>query len=109
MCASNDPPMTPHRCTHLPTCFGCKIKTLQLRPSTAFQPHFNHAVGAYVTTEQQFKDTLSRRAEENTIQTGTYHNYEMRDPGELTQTPYPDHDDILNTRARIIHDGNPDT
>jgi len=100
--------MIPHTCTP-PDCFGCKIKTLQLRSRTAFQPHFNYSVGAYVTTEQQFKDTLARRAEENTIQTGTYHNYEMRDPGELSQVPYPDHDDILNTRARIINDALPDT
>jgi hypothetical protein len=96
----------PHTCTNRPDCFGCKVRTLTLR-TTAFQPHFNYSVGSYVTTEQQFKDALNRRAEENTIQTGTYHNYEMRDPGELSQTPYPDHDDILNTRARIINDGVP--
>lgn len=97
--------MIPHRCTAPAPCFGCKVKTLQLRPTTAFQPHFNYSVGSYVQTEQEFRDTLKRRAEANTIATGTEHNYEMRDPGELRDTPYPDHDDILNTRARIINDG----
>lgn len=96
--------MKPHHCTG-PGCFGCKVKTIQLRPTTAFQPHFNYSVGSYVETEQQFRDTLKRRAEANTIATGTEHNYEMRDPGDLRDTPYPDHDDILNTRARIINDG----
>jgi hypothetical protein len=91
--------MIPHTCTG-PGCFGCKVKTLQLRPTTAFRPHFNYSVGRYVTTEHEFRETLRRRAEENTIATGTEHQYEMRDPGELRDVPYPEHDDILNLQAK---------
>lgn len=89
--------------THPDDCFGCKVKTLQLRSGTAFRPHFNFSAGAYVDTEQQFVDTLKRRAEENSIATGTEHNYQMRDPAELARDlPFPDHDDILNTQGREI-------
>lgn len=89
--------------THPDDCFGCKVKTLQLRSATAFQPHFNYSVGAYVDTEKAFTEKLRRTAEENTIATGTEHHYEMRDPAELARhTPYPDHDDILNTQGREI-------
>ena len=95
--------MKPHTCTG-PSCFTCRIKTISIRNRTAFQPHYNTSVGSYVTTEQQFKDQLKLRAEENSLATGTYHEYEMRDPGELTTVPYPDHDDILNTRSRMISD-----
>ena len=95
--------MKQHTCTG-PSCFACKIKTLQLRPTSAFQPHFNYSVGAYVDTEQQFTDMLKRRADENTLVTGTAHEYEMRDPAELARhIPYPDHDDILNDQARSYH------
>jgi len=81
--------MTPHNCTG-PDCFGCKVKTLQLRPTSAFQPHYNYSVGSYTETERDFKDMLKRRAEENTLATGAYHDYEMRDPGELKEVPFPD-------------------
>lgn len=93
-----------HRCTG-PDCFGCRVKTINLRNRTAFQPHFNYSVGDYVDSELAFTDALKRRAEENSIATGTEHNYEMRDPSELKETPFPDHDDILNTQARMMSDG----
>lgn len=97
--------MIPHTCLAPAPCFGCKVKSLQLRPTTAFRPHFNYSVGAYVDTERSFKDALSRRAEENSLATGTEHHYEMRDPAELAaNVPFPDHDDILNTRGRVISD-----
>lgn len=82
-------------------CFGCKVKTVQLRPSTAFQPHFNYSVGEYVETEEQFRSSLRRRADENSIATGTDHNYEMRDPGEMRSSgvPYPEADGILDTQG----------
>jgi len=81
--------MKPHTCTG-PSCFACKIKTIQLRSTTAFQPHYNYSVGSHVSTELEFKDMLKRRAEENTLTTGAYHDYEMRDPGELKEVPFPD-------------------
>ncbi len=86
-------------------CFGCKIRSLQLRSTTAFQPHFNYSVGAHVDTERQFRDLLTRRADENSLATGTSHSYEMRDPAELaTATPFPDHDDILNAQGKALRD-----
>lgn len=94
-----------HGTTHyLPnTCFGCRVLTLSIRPTSAFQPHYNYCVGQYVNTESEFKNTLRRRAEENTIATGTEHTYEMRDPAELARhTPFPDHDDIINTQSREL-------
>lgn len=95
-----------HDGSHHPSCFGCKVRTITLRNRTAFQPHFNYSVGSYVDTELAFNDALKRRAEENTIATGTDHLYEMRDPAELARhTPFPDHDDILNTQARHFADG----
>lgn len=90
---------------HTPSCFGCKVLTVQIRSQTAFQPHFNYSVGQYVDTEYSFSEALKYRAEENTIATGTEHQYEMRDPSELAETtPFPDHDDIINTQGRAIAD-----
>jgi hypothetical protein len=81
------------------------VKSIQFAHITAFQPHFNYSVGSYVKTEQEFRDTLKRRAEENTFATGTEHNYEMRDPAELARNvPYPDHDDVLNLQAKRMND-----
>jgi hypothetical protein len=95
----------PHRCTKLPDCFGCRIKTIQLRSHSAFRPHYNNSVGQYVDTELSFTDALKRCAESNTIVTGTEHVYEMRDPAELArQTPFPDHDDIINDQSRVLAD-----
>lgn len=94
--------MKPHACTG-PDCFGCHIKTIQLRPTTAFQPHYNYSVGHYVNSEREFRDILNREADHNSLYTGTEHNYEMRDPSELGSTaPFPDSDDILNTQGREI-------
>ena len=95
-----------HHGQHGPNCFGCKVQSVTIRNRTAFQPHYNYSVGQYVDTELSFADALKRRAEENTISTGTEHVYEMRDPAELAaHTPYPDHDDILNVQARALADG----
>jgi hypothetical protein len=92
-----------HQCRG-PDCFGCRVKTIQVRARTAFQPHYNYSVGAHVDTELAFNDLLKRRAEENTIRTGTLHEYEFRDPAELARhTPFPQADDILNDQARAFH------
>lgn len=94
-----------HGYTHFTpdTCFGCHIKTVTMASRSAFQPHFNYSVGEYVSTERDFTTALRRRADENTLATGTEHVYEMRDPAELARdTPYPASDDILNTQAREL-------
>ena len=97
--------MRTHGITHFTpdTCTGCRYKTLQIRPASPFQPHFNYSVGQYVETESQFVTALRRRADENTIATGTEHTYEMRDPAELARhTPFPESDDIINTQSREL-------
>lgn len=98
--------MRTHGITHWDpdNCTGCRYKTLNLRPTAAFQPHFNYSVGQYVNTETEFKSVLSRCADENSLKTGTDHVYEMRDPSELAATgvPYPQSDDILNAQGKAI-------
>ena len=93
-----------HLGQHGDDCFGCRIKTIHIRSISAFQPHWNPSVGSYVQTELEFKDKLKLAAEENTLATGTYHNYEMRDPGELRETPFPQEDEILNSQAKAVRD-----
>lgn len=64
----------------------------------AFQPHYNHAVGAYVTSSKHFDETLRIRGE----QAGSH--FTRIDPGEA---PVPATDtEILETQARTIHDRN---
>lgn len=98
--------MRTHGVTHWDpdNCRGCHYKTIQLRSTTAFQPHFNYSVGRYVSTEYEFTQALKRSAEANTLATGTEHNYEMRDPAELRAegSPYPQSDDIINTQGREL-------
>jgi hypothetical protein len=61
-----------------------------------FQPHFNHAVGAYVHSNREFNDLLSVRAEE----AGT--TYARVDPGDVPRPTLDDH--IFDTQAKTIHD-----
>jgi len=61
-----------------------------------FRPHFNHAVGAYVTSARQFDDLLKTRGDEAGA------TYTRLDPGDVA--PPTDSTDILETQARIIHD-----
>lgn len=48
----------------------------------AFQGHFNHSVGAYVSSMREFKDHLKRGSEAQSLRTGVDHNYVPVDPGE---------------------------
>lgn len=41
--------------------------------------HYNQSIGAYVTSERQFRDELKRGAELETLRTGIEHNYEPVD------------------------------
>lgn len=62
----------------------------------AFRPHFNHAVGGYVTSSREFDNLLKLKAE----QAGT--TYTRVDPGDV---PQPTHDtEVLDTQAKTIHD-----
>lgn len=64
--------------------------------SSPFKPHFNHAVGAYVTSNREFNDLLSVRGDE----AGT--TYSRVDPGDIDRPNVDDH--IFDTQARTIHD-----
>jgi len=44
-------------------CYGCKVLTIQFGPPN-FQPHYNYAVGRYVTSWADFNDALKRHSEE---------------------------------------------
>lgn len=64
--------------------------TIQLG-SSSFKPHFNHAVGAFVSNSRQFDDLLKLRSEQNSLRTGTDHNYTRIDPGESPRPTADDH------------------
>ena len=94
---------TTHYGQHGEGCFGCKVKTIQLCPTSAFQPHFNHSIGAYVNTQREFDGLLRRRAEENTIATGTEHRYESVDPEEAKRSLAPTTEtEAVNNQARAM-------
>jgi len=62
----------------------------------AFRPHFNHAVGSYVTTSRDFDEQLKAHSERNGAAITRV------DPGDM---PTPSHDtEILETQARTIRD-----
>ena len=52
---------------------------LGFRVASSFQPHFNHAVGAPVNNEREFRDKLKKAAEIETEKTGVYHDYQPVD------------------------------
>ena len=60
----------------------------------AFQPHFNHAVGQYVSTDREFRDALKRGGE------AAESTYEPIYPGDR---PAPDHE-IIETSNRVTRD-----
>jgi hypothetical protein len=94
-----------HGITHYTpdTCFGCRVKTVGF-PATnpTFVPHFNHAVGRYVTSDRDFRDALKVCAEVNSVATGMDHCYEPRYPADMTQVPYPEADGVLEEKGRIV-------
>lgn len=65
-----------------------------------FEPHFNHAVGQYVTSHSQFTDALKRGAEDQFRQTGAEHNYVPIHPSEVTTTG-----EGMYETAKATHDG----
>jgi hypothetical protein len=96
--------MIPHTCTG-PDCFGCRVKTVQFRATPAFQPHFNHSVGQFVSTDREYRDALKRCAEDQSARTGIDADYQPRYPGDTerpdtTPTEKLRHDNAV--RARTI-------
>lgn len=82
-------------------CYGCKLKTLQLRPGTAFRPHMNATLGRHVETERDFQDGLKRAADANSIATGTEHRYEMIDPADLRRQEPTSDTNVIETSASM--------
>lgn len=76
---------------------------------SSFQPHYNPAVGSYVTSRSDFNDRLKVISEEASIKTGIHHDFKPHDAQDheafgLTA----DHvADALDHQARIKMDGPP--
>ena len=70
-------------------------------PMAAFQPHFNHSVGEYVTSKQDFMDVLKRKSDEAST-TGVEHNYQYVDPADTRALGVTD--EGLNETAKRRHD-----
>jgi hypothetical protein len=87
-----------HDGSHGPQCFGCRIKHVQIRSTPAFQPHFNHSVGRYVSSSRDFDEALHVGAEEANS------SYTRIDPGDFASIT-PDRDtEIIETQARTHRD-----
>lgn len=84
------------------SCFGCRVKTIQYPAfhGPAFKPHYNYAVGKYVSTDREFRDALKVCSERNSVSTGIDHNYEPRYGSDLK--PMQDADGVLDIRARNL-------
>lgn len=74
---------------HDASCFGCKLVSIQFGRST-FEPHFNYAVGRYVSSQQEFESALSRLSDANSERTGITHNYEPLHPSDIVNNPPPE-------------------
>lgn len=96
-----------HGVTHFSpkSCFGCKVLTVEIAPTPAFQPHYNHSVGAYVNNQREYEDKLKYHADYNSEATGITHTYEPRLPGDVP-LPYPDADSgqAWEDRTKLIKD-----
>lgn len=87
--------------TTCPHCLSSEIRrdysTIQIGGG-GFDPHFNHAVGAYVDSSRDFDEKLKIRGE----QAGS--TFVRIDPGDM---PRPTkEDEVFDTRERTIHDMN---
>lgn len=69
--------------------------SVQLGVST-FKPHFNHAVGEYVSSSRHFDDALKRAGEVAGSE------YTRLDPGDQPRPTTDDH--IFDTQAKTIRD-----
>jgi len=83
--------MLTHGHTHYTpdTCFGCRIRTIALHPST-FQAHYNWSVGKWVNNRREYTDELKRASDAQSLATGIDADYQPVDL--LDRPPAPDHD-----------------
>ena len=88
-----------HGVTHYTpeSCFGCRVLTVQFRPTCAFQPHYNWSVGEYVETDRDYRDALKRCSDEQSARTGIDADYQPRYPGDIP------HGDTTSTE-KLVHD-----
>jgi len=77
--------MITHGITHFSpdTCYGCRVKTIQFS-LPAFSPHYNYAVGQYVSSWQEFNDALKRHGE------AAQSDYDPIHPADLRASPPPE-------------------
>lgn len=71
---------------------------------SAFTSHYNYSVGCHVNTRREFEDALKRKADNNSEQTGTLHEYSPIDPSELKTVVPKQETAILEDQARAFHD-----
>lgn len=98
-------PVRTHGVTHYDPdrCFGCRIKSVSFPANNpTFAPHYNHAVGRWVTSDRDFRDALKQASDANSEATGMEHNYEPRYPGDVASVPYRESDGVLDDRGRAI-------
>lgn len=65
--------------TACPVCGGRLQRRVSFSYHRSMPEHYNHAVGEFVSGKHSFRDALKRRGEEQSIRTGTEHNYEPVD------------------------------
>lgn len=73
-------------------------RAVQLRGAPAFQPHFNHAVGRYVSSSRDFDEALRRGAEEQNT------TYNRIDPGDYKSIEPTTHTEALEVSAKVKRD-----
>jgi hypothetical protein len=101
ICKNHEPPIVIDAPGALP-CPACGVvmgknwSSVQLRGAPAFQPHFNHSVGRYVSSSRDFDEALRRGGED---QNTTYQRIDPGDYGSIT--PHTDTEAIeISARTR---------
>ena len=99
--SSDEPVLCNHHDAQLKRYFG----SVQLpRNGGAFQPHFNHSVGKYVSSARDFTDQLKRAGDEQSERTGITHSYVPVMPGDVPQPK--ESTEVFETRNKIVRDTN---
>lgn len=60
-------------------CSGRMKRKFQVAIKKTFTPHYNSAVGKYISNEHEFREELRRKSDETSESSGTEHNYTMVD------------------------------
>lgn len=81
------------------------IKLFSFSVPRTFQPHWNSAVGQWVTSQNHFEELLKIKSESNSIQSGIEHNYVPVEWGDAAA--FGATDEGIDDFQRFHHD-NPD-